>query len=380
MTVRVCHVVFSHYPAANTTAPQYSRHLADQGIQIDLLALASSSDEALQEQLNGISVFRVPAGAEGRSLNSLRKFAAALAKQLQTQNYDFVHVYAFRGAAYLKLRCHKVRTKWLLHVISGNLVGGIRSKISNWLTRSESYLFDQVVADTAVGRKVLGRRSFVQIPVGADFSQFVPGGNERFRTQLGFNQKHIVAMYSGSLSSLRKIDRLIESFSIASKQFSELRLLFVGDGDQLPSANALVAGLGLTGKVHFVGQVPHSEVPNYVAVADIGLGYVPMTPEYDPQPPLKTVEFLAAGKAVLATATGGNTLFVQDEVNGLLVNDHPHSLADGILRLARDPSLREKLGRTARASVLEYDWKRIVEEHLLPVYDQLVTNSNNLNR
>ncbi len=374
--MRVCHVVFSHFPDPGTTAPQYSAHLAAQGIRIDLLALSFSPSETLEEHQDGVRVFRVPAYVEGRPFATLRKFSGALASMLRKQHYDLVHIYASREAAYVRLRCQRPRTKWLLHVISGSLKGGLRTEMNNKLTRLTSHFFDMVVAEKLVGRKVLGHRPFAEVPVGADFSRFVPGSNERLRTQLDYSQEDIVAVYLGTFAFSRKIDRLILGFAIASQQCSKLRLLLVGGGAQLPDVKALVAELGLTDKVYFVGEVPFLEVPEYVAIADIGLGYVPITPEYDPQSPLKTVEFMAAGKPVLATATQGNALFIQDGENGLLVNDDSPSLGEGILRLARHPALRKKLARNARPSVSEYDWKRIVREQLLPVYKQLVEGTD----
>lgn len=374
--MRVCHVVFSHFPNPGTTAPQYSMHLAAEGIHIDLLALSFSSSEVLEEYLDGVHVLRIPAYVEGRSFATLRKFSSALASMLRKRHYDLVHVYASREAAYVRLRCRRPRTKWLLHVITGSLKGGLRTEMNNKLTCLTSHFFDVVVAEKLVGRKVLGHRPFMEVPVGADFTRFVPGDNERVRTQLGYSREDIVAVYSGTFAFSRKIDRLIHSFAIASQQCSKLRLLLIGRGPQLPSVKALVAELGLTDKVLFVGEVPYLEVPQYVAIADIGLGYVPITPEYDPQCPLKTVEFMAAGKPVLATGTQGNALFIRNGENGLLVNDDPYSLVQGVLRLARDPALRERLARNARPSVSKYDWGRIVREQLLPVYRQLLEGTD----
>jgi len=64
------------------------------------------------------------------------------------------------------------------------------------------------------------------------------------------------------------------------------------------------------------------------------------------------LEALALGRAVLATDIPGNRALVEPGVTGLLF-DSDAELQAAVLRLARDPALRARLGAAGRARVAE---------------------------
>jgi glycosyltransferase involved in cell wall biosynthesis len=67
---------------------------------------------------------------------------------------------------------------------------------------------------------------------------------------------------------------------------------------------------------------------------------------------LVLAEAMMAGKAVIATDSGGVPEIVQDGRNGELVKvGDQQALAAALLRLAKDPSLREQYGRQAAKTV-----------------------------
>jgi len=64
------------------------------------------------------------------------------------------------------------------------------------------------------------------------------------------------------------------------------------------------------------------------------------------------VEAMAAGLPVVSTRVSGIPELVQDGVNGLLVlSEDPHALAEAMLRLTKDPALRERLAAAGAATV-----------------------------
>ena len=83
---------------------------------------------------------------------------------------------------------------------------------------------------------------------------------------------------------------------------------------------------------------------------------------------------LSSGKPVLATATKGNSYYIQNGENGLLVSDNPQDIANGLRRLIYDKQLRLDLSNAARNSVRDYDWERIVKNKLVPVYIEMSGN------
>jgi glycosyltransferase involved in cell wall biosynthesis len=78
--------------------------------------------------------------------------------------------------------------------------------------------------------------------------------------------------------------------------------------------------------------------------------------------PLKLFEYMAAGKAIVASSLPAIREVLADEVNALLVAPgDPDALAAGIRRLADNPELRDALAGAARTAVAEYSWVRRAE-------------------
>ena len=111
------------------------------------------------------------------------------------------------------------------------------------------------------------------------------------------------------------------------------------------------------------------QVPEALSSVDVGMAYIPNTAKLGPQPGLKTVGMLACGLPVIATDTNGNRLFIQDRFNGMLVPDNSESLEQAINTLLEDSSLRQEFSSNAHDSIREYDFRRIVDEIVIPTYN-----------
>jgi D-inositol-3-phosphate glycosyltransferase len=84
------------------------------------------------------------------------------------------------------------------------------------------------------------------------------------------------------------------------------------------------------------------------------------------------VESLACGRPVVATRIGGLRTIVRDGETGFLVPwRDPALFAEALGRVLGDADLRARLGAAARASVLQFGWDRIAEQHLALYADVL---------
>jgi glycosyltransferase involved in cell wall biosynthesis len=90
--------------------------------------------------------------------------------------------------------------------------------------------------------------------------------------------------------------------------------------------------------------------------------------------PQKLLNYMAAGKAIVASA--GSAKVLEHERTGLIVADGDVSgFADAVLRLAGNPQLAEELGRAARETVeKEFSWEGAAER-LEPVYRRLTAKA-----
>jgi glycosyltransferase involved in cell wall biosynthesis len=111
---------------------------------------------------------------------------------------------------------------------------------------------------------------------------------------------------------------------------------------------ALARELQIVDRVMFLGH--RYDVPNLLPLMDVAV-----LCSLHEGSSLTLLEAMAAGRAVVATAVGGNPELVLDGVTGLLVPARsPEALADAIVTLLRDPALRASMGQAGKNRVKEH--------------------------
>jgi len=265
--MKICHIHYSRFPFLTTPIPyEITKNLHEIGIESHVIALSLGPGENLEEVFAGVKVTRIPISHNQRNVLSLEKFTQIAKSILLEDAYDIVHVYAFRGASYLRLRAMKTNNKWLYHLITGNITGGIKSFINNRLIKVESRKFDTIVVNTKnVGKRILGDVPTIEIPPGVDYNRFIPGINHKLRSELGYEPNDIIAVYSGSFSPYRKLDALIMGFSLTLGDCNQLKLLIVGSGEKKP-LESLVSKLNIESHVKILGPFPYTSMQRFISI------------------------------------------------------------------------------------------------------------------
>jgi glycosyltransferase involved in cell wall biosynthesis len=149
--------------------------------------------------------------------------------------------------------------------------------------------------------------------------------------------------------------------------------LIVGDGAQAETVRAAITQQNANDFVSFLGRVPHHDVERYYSVMDVLVYPRPSMRITEFVTPLKPLEAMALGKAILGSGVGGIRQLIDPEVTGLTFE--AGSIEDFCLqagRLLRDEGLRRTLGEHARAKACEEsDW-RIVTARYAAVYEAAV--------
>lgn len=180
---------------------------------------------------------------------------------------------------------------------------------------------------------------------GTDTDRFHPGvdGGE-IRRALGLGEDDVLVTQIG-VRSIRGNDDVMDAMAVVARQTPRARLLIVGAGR--PEA-LLERGRarGLGDRMQVWGY--REDIPEILAGSDLcvdgsyaGLGLTGALREA-----------LAVETAVVATAIEGNPELVRDGETGLLVPPRdPGALAAAILRMIRDPALRQTTARAGRKLV-----------------------------
>ncbi|QSQ20224.1 glycosyltransferase [Pyxidicoccus parkwayensis] len=174
----------------------------------------------------------------------------------------------------------------------------------------------------------------------------------RLRAELGAGEKDAVIVQTSRMQELKGQRLLLEALG-RLRQVPGWQAWVAGgaqrveEEEYLAGLKAQAEGLGLTGRVHFLGQ--RSDVPRLLRAADIHC-----QPNISPESfGIAFVEALLAGLPVVTTAMGG-PLEIVDATCGVLVPPRPAPLAVELRKLIENPEARQRLGAAgpARAAKL----------------------------
>ena len=154
-----------------------------------------------------------------------------------------------------------------------------------------------------------------------------------------------------NLRPVKNIDGLIRAAHALAATFPQLRFEVAGEGEQRPHLERLIRECRLEGRFHLLGPV--ADVPAFLARQDIAV-----LCSHAEGMSNALLEYMAAGRAVVATAVGAAPRLIADGAEGLLVPPGDGAaLAGAVARLVREPELARRLGAAARLRV-ERDFSR----------------------
>lgn len=165
----------------------------------------------------------------------------------------------------------------------------------------------------------------------------------------------------------------LRAFARATREVPRLRLTLIGEGERQPALRDIVRREGIESRVTFTGPLP----PDRVA-AMLGTTHVLLAPSVVEEATgnresglIVVKEASAAGAVPIGTLHGGIPEIIDDGVTGYLVPERDvDALADRLLRVVRDASHCDRLGRAAREKMLlEYD-NRVRVRALETLYDE----------
>jgi glycosyltransferase involved in cell wall biosynthesis len=168
------------------------------------------------------------------------------------------------------------------------------------------------------------------------------GDREHERRELGLARSDSVVGTVCGLRPEKELETAIRALGRLAPHRPGLRFLVVGDGLERPRLERLADELGVP--TTFLGHRPNAEVPDLLAAMDV----LVLSSRFEGMP-LAVLEWMAAGKAIVASRVGGIPAMVEDGKEALLVPPRDHvSFADAIGQLLDDPAKRQRLGQAAQ--------------------------------
>lgn len=203
----------------------------------------------------------------------------------------------------------------------------------------------------------------VEMPNGVDTEAFSPGADGGgVRERLGIPEDAVVAAFVATLDRahhFKRLDVAIDALASARAPDS-VHLVVAGGGGLLDGFRRRAERAGVGGRVHFLGAVPHAELPGVLRAADLFL----LTTEPPESFGIVLIEAMACGLPTIATDYPGVRAVVDEGETGLLV---PRGDADAVAAALRrlvdaGPEGRAAIGRAGRAKAeREWSWGQLLE-------------------
>ena len=202
------------------------------------------------------------------------------------------------------------------------------------------------------------------IPMGVDLNVFNGLFNsQNIRRKYEIDGPMLLAV--GRFAEKKGFKYLIEAMPLILKKYPKTKLLIIGFGPLERSLKNLVVELNIERSVVFPGKMPHSELAEYFASADIFVGPSIVAEDGDTEGlGVVFLEAIASKTAVVASNVGGIGDIVIHEKTGLMVEQkNPNDIFNKIDRLLSDTDLRSSIVEEGYSFIKKkYAWEVIQEK------------------
>ena len=209
--------------------------------------------------------------------------------------------------------------------------------------------------------------------VGVDKVEVIPNGIDLKRFENLQRKPHsgFVVMTIARLEKVKGVEYLIRALATpALRRSAGIRLSVIGDGSERKNLERLVAKLGLTEKVKFLGEVPNQKIPEHLAGADCFV-----LPSLKEGFGIAVLEAWAAGLPVIGSNVGGIKELIEDGKTGILVEPgDPEAIAKAILKIYKQSEAGPIRNNLAMARLFRYDWGEI-GERVFKVYQKCLVKN-----
>lgn len=212
------------------------------------------------------------------------------------------------------------------------------------------------------------------LPVEQNQVQYVPNGVPDIYSSNGTPVEWGVPMPEGvpivgmlgRLQGNKDPFTLLRAAALVHHQRPDVHVVFAGQGPLEEEMRRYIEALGADGYIHLLGL--RHDVPAILHNLDVFV----LSSHMEGQP-LAILEAMSAGRPIVATDVGGNSLLLDGGRCGILVPPRdPHALAEAILELLTNQEKAQQLARNARQRFLEHFTIDAMGKRYLEVYQQAI--------
>jgi glycosyltransferase involved in cell wall biosynthesis len=244
----------------------------------------------------------------------------------------------------------------------------LQRNIGKWITKQTLLAADGVIVVSEALRQTLVNE--YQIPAtkvsvvinGVDVELF----SRKYERAAIQSQFHLssgpIIGFVGTFEPWHGVDLLVSSFRIVERKHTDAQLVIIGDGPAKEKAIALAKEYGLGDKIRFLGRLPQTQVAAILSISKVLVAPYPFQNGDIVGTPLKIMEYMAAGKGIVASTAPLHEL-IENGKTGLRVSPaSEQALADGINNLLENDELCSFMEKNAKLQANKFSWDNVSME------------------
>jgi len=384
---KILYTAFDIVPSpkgASTHILHNLRGLVNSGFNVHLI---TPSDGLLptEEPIEGARMTRIPQDLTQNFLARAIHFGKAVTAHINLHpNYDVVHyrnVWDGLSIAQNKKRfgyktifevngLPSIELKYHYPGLDPELLSKIKEQEIATLHLSDAIVCPSRVTWDYIASLGLNRKRVTVIPNGVSASDFSPSPLPKREGRVP------TLLYIGTLADWQGLDVVVKAFpKILERQAVRLHIVGRGRSRQRKLLSKQIRRLGVEGSVFVQPALPHHEIPALIAQSDICVAPLGLNDRNVTQGacPIKVLEYMAAGRPLLASNMPIVRELVREDVDALLFSPNdPDDLARQALTLLNDFALSQRLAESASARALtKFTWHES-QKKLVKVYEKLL--------
>ncbi|MCK5288139.1 MAG: glycosyltransferase family 4 protein [Candidatus Omnitrophica bacterium] len=352
--------------------------LERKGHEVHVFTRIGKEGQSWYEHIHGVHYHRCPFPSDSDFVKEIDNMCVSFVKCFfQTEDhigkFDVIHAHDWLVANAIKWIKQTRNHKSIFTVHSteygrcgNNFFEGHSGRIRDH-ERSAIHFADSVIAVSNYLRSEvswmyeLAEDSIHSIYNGIDCSKFEGWIDPKaVRRLYGVNPEDVIVLFVGRMVYQKGPDLLVEAIPHILKYHTNVKFIFVGDGEMKWSVEEKAYSLGVSKFTKFLGYHNGWRLIDLYKASDIVC-----IPSRNEPFGIVTLEAWSAGKPVVASVNGGPGEIVWHDVNGLKIYPTPDSVAWGIGTMLEDLGHARWMGKNGRIAVESaFSWDSISDQVL----------------
>lgn len=261
-------------------------------------------------------------------------------------------------------------------IVSGMLKPGLMvrlmSMLERWVYRRAAHILvvtegarQNVISKGVAAEKVTVMKHWVDESL---FTEDAAGQRDSVRVDHGWTE-HFVVLFAGNIGLMQGLDTVVRAASEFDSS-ERIRFVLIGDGADRARLEGLSRELGVTDRVEFIDRQPMSEMPRFIAAADLLLVHLRRSELSHWVIPTKTLAYLAGGKPIVMAMEGAAAELVSKAGAGVTIAPDDAGRLAEVVRMIAAMSVEERA--VYGAAGRRYLEQTMTRSRVVPEYEAIL--------